>query len=575
MQGRQKLSEMKENMKLKNIKGIALIMTAMLLLGGCGQKNAETGESLPDRETRTGTEDGSQTGTLPEDTLPEETGEDNGRTEEAVLPLHLIKGEWSDSYYKDDDYSNKLVEMKYGVIALTGEDEEKYPKLAQVLKKLSEENKNTILNEYENLKTQAEDDLKGAEEGGYQIYTPYSTESTYYVSRADDRVLSFEENGYTYLGGAHGTGYSFGCNYDTRTGEELQIQDVVTDMDTFAGLAEAAVYEESGLTIDDLFLEEGESLKDYIAKAAAEHTLNWKITNDGVSVWFNPYEISYYAAGMPSGSVKFAEQTDIFSDYYAEAPRTYVYAADNLGTSGMDFNGDGRTDELWVWASMDEYGTYEALKVSMNGVETGKDIWAYSYDPYILHTADGKNYLYVICGSDNDYRMLEVFDLNGSSAVYVGEVNNCGLRAQLLDASSYLYGEELLTDPENFYLESRMEVLSTYSASRRYHVGADGMPVADEDFYQVDASTYEWREALTAKKDVPCVQVAEDGSVTADNAVIPAGTKLTLYRTDGSSLVDLKAGDTLYRIEVDHSEWPYTINGVEEEEYFDGIMYAG
>ena len=100
------------------------------------------------------------------------------------------------------------------------------------------------------------------------------------------------------------------------------------------------------------------------------------------------------------------------------------------------------------------------------------------------------------------------------------------------------------------------------------------MPVADEDFYQVDASTYEWRKALTAKKDVPCVQVAEDGSVTADNAVIPAGTKLTLYRTDGSSLVDLKAGDILYRIEVDHSEWPYTINGVEEEEYFDGIMYA-
>lgn len=574
MQGRQKLSEMKEYMKLKNIKGIALIMTAMLLLSGCGQKNAETGESLPDKETRTGTEDGSPTGTLPGDTLPEETGEDNGRTEEAVLPLHLIKGEWSDSYYKDDDYSNKLVEMKYGVIALTGEDEKRYPELAQVLKKLSEENKNTILTDYENLKSQAEDDLKAAKEGGYEVYTPYSTECSFYVNRADNRVLSLGKSGYDYWGGAHGTGYSTGCNYNARTGEELRIQDVVTDVDTFAGLIEAKVYE-SGLTRDDLFLDEEETLKDYILKAAADHTLNWEITNEGVTVWFNPYEISYYAAGMPSGSVKFAEQTDIFSDYYAEAPRTYVYAANNLGTSGMDFNGDGRTDELRVWASMDEYGTYEALKVSVNGVETGKDIWAYSYDPYILHTADGKNYLYVICGSDNDYRMLEVFDLNGSSAVYVGEVNNCGLRSQLLDASSYLYGEELLTDPENFYLESRMEVLSTYSASRRYHVGADGMPVADEDFYQVDTSTYEWREALTAKKDVPCVQVAEDGSVTADNAVIPAGTKLTLYRTDGSSLVDLKAGDTLYRIEVDHSEWPYTINGVEEEEYFDGIMYAG
>lgn len=568
------MSEMKENMKRKNIKGIALIMTAVLLLGGCGQKNAETAESLPDRENRTGTEDGSQAGTLPGDTLPEETGEDNGRTEEAVLPLHLIKGEQSDSYYKDDDYSNKLVEMKYGVIALTGEDEKRYPELAQVLKKLSEENKNTILTDYENLKSQAEDDLKAAKEGGYEVYTPYSTECSFYVNRADNRVLSLGKSGYDYWGGAHGTGYSTGCNYNARTGEELRIQDVVTDVDTLAGLIEAKVYE-SGLTRDDLFLDEEETLKDYILKAAADHTLNWEITNEGVTVWFNPYEISYYAAGMPSGSVSFAGHPEVFSDYYAETARTYVYAIEGLDVSDIDFDGDGKADELSVWASMDEYGTYEALKVSMKGVETSKDIWAYSYDPYILHTTDGKNYLYVICGSDNDYRMLEVFDLNGSSAVYVGEVNNCGLRAQLLDASSYLYGEELLTDPENFYLESRMEVLSTYSASRKYHVGADGMPVADEDFYQVDASTYEWREALTAKKDVPCVQVAEDGSVTADNAVIPAGTKLTLYRTDGSSLVDLKAGDTLYRIEVDHSEWPYTINGVEEEEYFDGVMYAG
>ena len=561
-------------MKLKNIKWIAIMMTATLLLGGCGQKNTETGEGLPDKETRTETEDGSQAGTLPGETLPEETGEDNSRTDEAVLPLHLIKGEQSDSYYKDDDYSNKLVEMKYGVIALTEEDEEKYPELAQALKKLSEENKNTLLTDYENLKTQAEDDLKAAKEGGYEVYTPYSTECSFYVNRADNRVLSLGKSGYDYWGGAHGTGYSTGCNYDARTGKELQIQDVVTDMDTFAGLVEAKVYE-SGLTRDDLFLDEEETLKDYILKAAADHTLNWEITNEGVTVWFNPYEISYYAAGMPSGSVSFSGYPEVFSDYYAETARTYVYAIEGLDVSDIDFDGDGKADELSVWASADEYGTYEALKVSVNGVETSKDIWAYSYDPYILHTADGKNYLYVICGSDNDYRMLEVFDINGSSAVYVGEVNNCGLRAQLLDSSSYLYGEELLNDPENFYLESRMEVLSTYSASRKYHVGADGMPVADEDFYQVDASTYEWREPLTAKRDVPCMQVAEDGSVTAENAVIPAGTSLMLYRTDGSSLVDLKAGDTLYRIEVDHSEWPYTINGVGEEEYFDGVMYAG
>ena len=57
---------------------------------------------------------------------------------------------------------------------------------------------------------------------------------------------------------------------------------------------------------------------------------------------------------------------------------------------------------------------------------------------------------------------------------------------------------------------------------------------------------------------------------------LPAGTVVYPVATDGFSYVDVKLEDgRKCRIEVDMSEWPKLINGIPEEECFDGILYAG
>ena len=57
---------------------------------------------------------------------------------------------------------------------------------------------------------------------------------------------------------------------------------------------------------------------------------------------------------------------------------------------------------------------------------------------------------------------------------------------------------------------------------------------------------------------------------------IPAGTQLSFLRTDCRSYVDMGTEDGReYRIFVDGSQWPATVNGIPTDECFDGMLYTG
>ena len=64
---------------------------------------------------------------------------------------------------------------------------------------------------------------------------------------------------------------------------------------------------------------------------------------------------------------------------------------------------------------------------------------------------------------------------------------------------------------------------------------------------------------------------------SSERVEIPAGEELILYRTDNSSYVDMKRADgSICRLEVDLSRgWPQKVNGMDAEECFDGMMFAG
>ena len=51
------------------------------------------------------------------------------------------------------------------------------------------------------------------------------------VLRADSRIVSFWDMDSSYVGGAHGSYYAHGVNFDPASGKRLALSDVVTDLE--------------------------------------------------------------------------------------------------------------------------------------------------------------------------------------------------------------------------------------------------------------------------------------------------------------------------------------------------------
>ena len=75
------------------------------------------------------------------------------------------------------------------------------------------------------------EDLKNMVEENESAAVPFALESTVLKKRADDKVVSYLRESYSQLGGAHPSTFFAGKNYDTKTGSELTLQDVVANYD--------------------------------------------------------------------------------------------------------------------------------------------------------------------------------------------------------------------------------------------------------------------------------------------------------------------------------------------------------
>ena len=154
-------------------------------------------------------------------------------------------------------------------------------------------------------------------------------------------------------------------------------------------------------------------------------------------------------------------------------------------------------------------------------------------------------------------------------------MNGTGLTARYRkeseDSDVWYLDEQLISSPDSFALDSHMDLMSTYSATRRYKVGDDGMPAPLTEDYMIDSDL-----VFTAITDIPADTVdAATGAVIKNSVPLPKGTKCRLYRTNGKDTVDLITDDgTVYRFTVT-GDWPQKVNGLRLDQAFDGTMFAG
>ena len=232
-----------------------------------------------------------------------------------------------------------------------------------------------------------------------------------------------------------------------------------------------------------------------------------------------------------------------------------------------DINGDGEPEEIHVNLYEPQPGYEDSqIHVYVNGKDTacytGTQSWFDSAS--LMKTEDGDFYLYIDVSEIDSVDRIFVFSFSGGGAIHEGEYQG-GL-------------EGFITDPGRFKVFSHLDVLGTHSGYKYYHVGNDGLPEPDDKTYTIVRYQYgdEPEPCLTSKVPVAVWFVGRDGRVEEEPQELPAGTRFYFCRTDNRSYVEMELEDgRRCQVRVDLSSWPRTVNGMEENECFDGIMYAG
>ena len=458
----------------------------------------------------------------------------------ALCRYYTSQQEW-------DDEHGLLATCSYPVLSLSEESAARWPKLAQAVSELSDELDEDGREYLPELAQWAREEL----EYNPDYFIAFFDEVNATVRRADARVLSLLMQGSSYTGGVHPNHGWSGVNLDPATGEELEITDVVTDVADLLALVEARLPE---LYPETSFFSLHDSLQTYVDEP---EYLSWTLDYQGVSVWFSPYEIASYADGMLTVLVPFDQAPELFIGGYDQTPEHYAVEMDYSDVLRFDLDGDGTQDTLQSWGEMNEYGDYESVTFTVNGARACFDLHAFQLLPTLVYLGPGQTYLYLETLVENDYSDLYFYQVMPGGTLTLG-TQFCGI-------------EGVLTDPDSFQMSERTDLVSTVWMARTCHVGPDGLPVPESADYTILSQV-----PLTVKTPFPANQLDADGQTVLGQTELPVGTVCTPLRTDGESWVTVQASDgQQYRLEVNADAWPHRVNGLELEEAFDGVLFAG
>ncbi len=525
---------------------IAITLCMILLLTGCFVKASENTAVEPKQEQQD-----SDTDIVADDESKNiDEGADDAEAsigEEVQSTFVSYETEQQYSSETDGESGQLLVSGVYDLIHITSEDT---PQLKNAIEQWNiDRNK-----EYSEFFAQSIEAAKEDFKENADFWTDrYESQADCMIKRSGRQVFSFLVDWYTYMGGAHGNSTCSGYNYDVQTGEIIELTNIVSDVSLLPDILEEKLLENYE---SDIFLDP--DLSGVISSCYSEFSpegysnLPFIVGYEGITIFFNAYDLSYYAAGSQEVTLLYQDYPELLNPaYFSDVPESYVVPFNQTETIST---GVSSAKTISIEGELDEYDTYTTIVVSVDDQVTKQECYTYRMDPYYVKMND-KSYLYIQMKAENDYQTFMVFDISGDTAVYVNELDGFLMH---------------FANPENFKVEEGMSLLSNYGGTRMFHVGNDGMPVCDSKDYAV-----EYDLTITSTVDLEGKIIDADTGEATGTAVFPAGTDFTFLHTDDNSYVQMEASDgRTVQFEVT-MEWPQMINGKEAVDCFEQLWYAG
>ncbi len=371
------------------------------------------------------------------------------------------------NHYKWDD-DTLLVQSEYSYVTMREADAENYPEMAEMLEQLSGMQKRSMEDEFDNFCSFAQEEL--AERG---VVDTYISTLDIQVRRADSIAVSLLSDSFSDTGMIEEYRGMHGSNFDTETGRELQLSDVIVDMEKVPAIVEQEL--NSHLWAGDFYSET--AVADYFSNTP-EDGISWTLDYNGVTFYFADGDLAEPGNGRQAATVSFAAHPELFNEKYMTVPEGYIVGLPLDHSFFVDLDGDKDMEELNCSGYFDpDMGMYSSFGIytDLDGHYHYEELFADAFDPYYVKTADGKHYIYLFC-TENEGAFglghLVVYDVTGGGLKKVGERNA---------APFYLPQEEyafiLPTDPAVLWLDDP----DYGNDGTIFAVGEDGMPKTERE----------------------------------------------------------------------------------------------
>ncbi len=374
--------------KLKRIIGILLVLCFTVNFTSCGEDS-------------------------PQEVAPNETTQIAGNEISEEITVLSLNKEYISHYEWYEDHPEMLVRSEYTDVTLDRSMEKKYPLLAKALTETSAMRKRTMEEEKDNfIVTATEEFLNDSE-----AFSTYVSTLDVQVRRADSVAVSIVEdyNSETYR--------AFNClNYDTESGKQLALSDVVTDVSKLPSIVEKEVTSRIWQGESDIET----AIPDYF-KNTPEEDITWVLEYNGITFYFEPGAVAPTNFGIQTATVTFAEYPDLFKEKYSAVPDAYVVSLPLSSPFFTDITGDKHSEELTVSGNYDPDGRYYyTLEINSESSSYEVDWFSYDLNPYYVKTADGDSFLYVFSEeseTEDRQMILCVFSLKNGEIKQISETD--------------------------------------------------------------------------------------------------------------------------------------------------------
>lgn len=371
-----------KNLYLQKSALCAIIMGAALCFSACGANADETPAADATATENAAADTAQEQGT----DAPEES---TGESAKEEVPAESVSE--TDITVSDTDSPVSITMKTADAVELTTEDGTVYYTIScsypvvsiegndAAAEKINADISSRVDNHYSGVTSNAESAKEDfeymlADAGEGNTPGPYTADLSFTAIRADGNVVSFTEDGYDYMGGAHGSPSTIGVNYDTKTGELIAFTDLSDDPDTFH--ADTLAYNQE-LAQNEYYSSQMFSTDD-ITNGTLEDTLYaddvWYLSPSGLVFMSAPYALAPYAAGTLEFTVPYSDLDGMgFNDAYAYTGRQIVKLLEGNPYS-TDLNGDGSEDSADYSTEYLDDGSYNVLThLIVNGTDYAQD----------------------------------------------------------------------------------------------------------------------------------------------------------------------------------------------------------